>query len=125
MRGDLLDPEELLVDAGENFEVYGYYGVSVFVETPGQSLDWIAANKLARVDWLVVFGAGDILRAGLQLWDTGQPPHYDVVHQEVDELVGRLVAARTGSSATRAAPGEVRHRDRSSNRSARKSEQRG
>lgn len=92
VRGDLLDPEDLRADALDNFEVYGYYGVSVFIETPGQGLDWIAANKLARAGWLVVFGAGDILGAGLQLWDTGQAPHYDVVHQEADELVGRLVA---------------------------------
>ena len=42
--------------------------------------------------WLVVFRAGDVLASGLDLWDTGQSPHYDVVHQDIDELVARLVA---------------------------------
>jgi hypothetical protein len=41
--------------------------------------------------WLV-FRAGDVLDAGLELWDTGQSAHYDVVHDQLDELVERLVA---------------------------------
>lgn len=92
VRGDLIDSEALRTDAGDNFDIYGYFGVSVFAEVGGVDLNWIAEHKLARASWLVVFRAGDVLVAGLELWDTGQSPHYDVVHDELDELVERLVA---------------------------------
>lgn len=91
VRADLLDPTALAHTAMANFEVYGYYGISVFVEEHG--VDWysIAAMKFARAEWLVMFQAGDVLAAGLSLWDTGQSPHYDVVHGELEELVARLL----------------------------------
>jgi hypothetical protein len=92
VRGDVLDPEALRADATDNFEVYGYWGISTFVEIGAFDLAWIAAHKLRRAGWLVVFRAGDVLTAGLELWDTGQSPHYDVVHENLDELVNRLVA---------------------------------
>jgi hypothetical protein len=92
VRGNLLDPDALRADAVDNHEIYGFWGISVFAEVGSFDLLWIAANKLARAEWLVVFSTGDVLGAGLQLWDTGQAPHFDVVHQDVDELVARLVA---------------------------------
>lgn len=92
VRGDLLDPAALRHDAADNFDVYGYWGISVFAEVGGVDLSWIAAHKVARADWLVLFRVGDVVAAGLELWDTGQSPHYDVVCDEVDELVRRLVS---------------------------------
>ncbi|MGH3115702.1 MAG: hypothetical protein ACRDQ2_01015 [Gaiellales bacterium] len=92
VRGDLLDAAELRADAGDNFEIYGFYGISVFAEVGDADLDWIAGHKLRRAEILALFHAGDLLAAGLELWATGQAPHYDVVHGELDELVRRLLA---------------------------------
>jgi hypothetical protein len=92
IRGDLLDPDALRDDANDNFEIYGYWGLSAFAEVGGFDLNWIATRKLNRTRWLVLFRAGDLYRSGLELWDTGQSPHYDVVHEDVEELVDRLVA---------------------------------
>ncbi|MGH9114320.1 MAG: hypothetical protein ACRDWW_00665 [Acidimicrobiales bacterium] len=104
VRGDLLDPEALREDAGDNFEVYGYWGISVFTEVGDFDVDQIATAQLARARWLVLFQAGDALAAGLELWDTGQSPHYDVVHDDVEQLVERLVACPHRIIRNRAGP---------------------
>jgi hypothetical protein len=41
---------------------------------------------------LILFLAGDLYASGLELWDTGQSPHDDVVYDDLHELVERLVA---------------------------------
>ena len=91
LRGDQLGPAALAETAEENFDTYGFYGISVLVEVNGADWRTIAATKLARAEWLAMFTAGDLLAAGLELWGTGQSPHYDVVHSELAELVSKLV----------------------------------
>lgn len=94
VRGDLLDPDGLRRAALENHQIYGFFGVSVFAVVPGgPTWERIAATKLARSPWVVLFSVGSLLEAGLQLWDTGQAPHYDVVHGDADELVRRILGA--------------------------------
>ena len=51
----------------------------------------MAAGRFAAVAWLVLFTAGELTAAGLELWDTGQAPHYDVVHANPVELVTRML----------------------------------
>ena len=45
VRGDLLDPSELELDAPDNFEIYGFYGISVYAEVGGVDLDWMAGTS--------------------------------------------------------------------------------
>ena len=48
-------------------------------------------SKLRRAAWVVLFTARALLANGLDLWDTGLAPHYDIVHDDVDQLVGRIL----------------------------------
>lgn len=91
VRGDLLDPTVLAESARENEAIYGFYAVSVFAEVGGITWEEIASTKLRRAEWLVLFTARALLANGLELWDTGQAPHYDIVHEDLDELVGRIL----------------------------------
>lgn len=61
------------------------------MEDEATDVHWITAHKLARAQMLALFRTGDLLSAGLELWATGQAPHYDVVHQDVVVLVNRLL----------------------------------
>ena len=91
MRGDLLDPDVLRAAAADNHEIYGFYGISVFAEVGDMNWQDIAAAKLPRAEWLVLFTVNALLGAGLELWDTGQAPHYDIVHPDMDELIRRIL----------------------------------
>lgn len=91
VRGDLLDPALLAESAQENHAIYGFYAVSVFAEVGGITWEEIASTKLRRAEWLVLFTARALLANGLELWDTGQAPHYDIVHDDLDQLVGHIL----------------------------------
>lgn len=91
IRGDLLDPAVLAESANENHAIYGFYGVSVFAEVGGITWEEIAATKLRRAEWVVLFTARALLANGLDLWDTGQAPHYDIVHDNAEQLVRRIL----------------------------------
>jgi hypothetical protein len=92
LRGNLLTEAILATTAAENFEVYGYYAVSVWAEVGGATRDSLLATKLVKQEVVAVFKAGDLRAAGLELRPTGASPHYDVVHTDVGQLVTKLIA---------------------------------
>ena len=93
IRGDLLDPDALAESAQRNFDVYGFYGVSVYAETAEVPWMDLAATRFIAVQWLVLFTAGELQASGLELWDTGVSPHFDIVHADLRELVARMLGS--------------------------------
>jgi hypothetical protein len=59
LRGDELDPGLLTETAQENSVIYGFFGISVFVEVGGFSWETIASERLVRAEWLAIFTVGD------------------------------------------------------------------
>ena len=96
LRGHRLDADQLREDATFNHTVYGFYGISVWLATPQFSREAILATKLRAAEEVTALTAGDLYDRGLQLWDTGREPHYDVVYVEsgdLDALITGLLSA--------------------------------
>lgn len=91
VRANRLDPAGLRIDALRNCEVYGFYGISVFGSAAGQGWEAVASQKLGKARWVVLFSSSDLLAAGIDVWDTGMTPHYDLVHENLDQLLVRIL----------------------------------
>ena len=89
-----LDPADLRHAAVINHELYGFYGVSVWVTSAAYPRELLESTKLIKFERYAEFTVADLTGRGLALWATGQRPHYDVVHGENDleSLVARLAA---------------------------------
>ena len=64
VRANRLDPEELRVDVERNYDVYGFYGISVFAGAGEQTWMTIAREKFTEAQWIVLFTAGGPRRGG-------------------------------------------------------------
>lgn len=95
LRGGSLDRDALRADAATNFAVYGFYGLSVWVPNDDHTESIVLATKLLKSRIVRRFTVADLLAGGLELWDTGQSPHYDLVYArnvDVDALVDAVIA---------------------------------
>lgn len=93
--GDL-DENVLRRDATGNFEIYGFYGLSVWVPNTDAEFDGLMVGKLKAASEVIQFVAADLYARAISLWDTGQYPHYDgvyVVGDHLDALVDGFMSA--------------------------------
>ncbi|MHB8187750.1 MAG: hypothetical protein ACYDDU_17100 [Dermatophilaceae bacterium] len=79
-----------------NYDMYGFYGMSVWIPSEERSEDFLLKTKLQKSRVVLRFTAGDLNAQRLELWDTGQAPHYDVVYVRADRL-GTLIDAFMGA----------------------------
>jgi len=66
-------------------------------ENPDQSAFSPLAERMARASKVARFVARDLYASGLELWDTGQRPHYDCVFvtaADGSQLVDRLLVTK-------------------------------
>jgi hypothetical protein len=89
-----LDVSDLRQAAMLNAELYGFYGVSVWVTEKDWPRERLEATKLVRFERYAELTVVSLTGRGLTLWATGQPPHYDVVDERNDlESLVTLMAA--------------------------------
>jgi hypothetical protein len=78
-----------------NHELYGFYGISVWVPNIAFARELLESTKLVKFERYAEFTVAWLTECRLQLRATGQRPHYDVVYEgnDLESLVAQLAAA--------------------------------
>jgi hypothetical protein len=89
-----LDPADLRQAAVLNHELYGFYGISVWVADLAFPRALLESTKLVKFERYTEFTVADLARCELQLWATGQRPQCDVYEgHDLESVVARLATA--------------------------------
>lgn len=106
--GGVFDRDVLIADVSYNFEVFGYFGLSLWLVSEAWPLDRVLAERTRKARRVALFSAGALSAQGLGLVPSGKAPHYDTSHGLVygdsygsvqvtagsaEELVDRFIAA--------------------------------
>ncbi|HEX4190473.1 MAG TPA: hypothetical protein VHZ06_05710 [Marmoricola sp.] len=104
----VFDRDVLIADVKYNFEVFGYYGLSLWLVSAAWPLDRVLEVKTRKARRVALFSAGELLAKGLGLVPSGRAPHYDTSHGPVygatygsvqvtaggaEELIDRVLSA--------------------------------
>ena len=84
--GAAFDRAVLIADATRNFELFGYYGLSLWATSAEWPVDRVLAEKGRRAARAALFTAGALRDKGLGLVPSGRSPHYDI---NVGDVYGR------------------------------------
>lgn len=74
-----LTRDELEANARANYEVYGFWGVSVFLAVDDDEVAGLHRGKLVAFELIAHLTVGDLHTVGLSLLPTGAVPHQDIV----------------------------------------------
>lgn len=70
---------ELEANARANQEVYGFWGISVFLAVDATDVAALHGGRLSAFELIAHLVVGDLRAAGLALLPTGAVPHQDIV----------------------------------------------
>lgn len=95
--GQTFDRSTLVSDATLNFDLFGYFGLSLWAVSDAWPMDRVLAEKCRKARRVCLFSAGDLAAHGLELLASGRTPHYDATVQvtapSAEELVDRFLSA--------------------------------
>jgi hypothetical protein len=94
IRGDELDASLIMEDATrffERFADWGRFGISAFHAASEDEVDVLCQTRLIRFATVVVFRWKDLVASGVQVVPTFRTPHVTLCHEQLDELVARLL----------------------------------
>jgi hypothetical protein len=94
VRGDEMNAVLLTEDAtrfNERFSDWGRYGISAFYASGEDEVDALCSSRLVRFADIVVFRRNDLERHGVDVVPTFRTPHVTLCHDDVAELVHRLL----------------------------------